>query len=61
MEKNDLLKELMQELNWYERILAKLFGNFIIKIYNISRIKIVNEMIKWWWKNIIWKNHIIFF
>ena len=46
MEKNDLLKELMQELNWYERILAKLFGNFIIKIYNISRIKIVNEMIK---------------
>lgn len=44
--KNVVLKEVMKELNWKERIVIKLFTRTFNKIYNIARINIVNEIIR---------------
>lgn len=37
--------EVMKELNWKERIVAKVFKRTICKIYNISRINTLNEFL----------------
>lgn len=42
---NEEVKEVLKELNWKEKIIVKIFSKIFIKVYNISRIKIVNKML----------------
>lgn len=42
---NVVKDELMEELNWKERIVVKLFAKTFEKVYNKCRIKIVNSML----------------
>lgn len=44
--KDIVLKEITKELNYFERIIVKIFSRTFIKVYNTTRIKIVNEMLK---------------
>lgn len=46
MQENEVLKEVTKELNWRERIVVKVFKKTINKIYDITRIIIVNKLIK---------------
>ena len=41
-----VLYEIRKELNWKERIIVKVFKHTIIKVYNIARIRMFNELIK---------------
>lgn len=41
--KNAILNEITNELNWRERIIVNVFATTFTKVYNISRIKIVNK------------------
>lgn len=43
--KNVILNEITNELNWKERIVVNVFAKTFIKVYNISRIKIVNSVL----------------
>lgn len=43
--KDTILNEVKKELNWRERVIAKLFPKTFVKVYNITRIKIVNKLI----------------
>lgn len=45
MEK-EILKEIIKECKWFERIIVVLFGKTILKIYHYARINIINNMIK---------------
>lgn len=36
----------LKELNWKEKIVVKLFTKTFKKVYNITRINIVNKLIK---------------
>lgn len=45
MEK-EILKEIMKECKWFERIIVVLFSKTILKIYHYTRINIINNMIK---------------
>lgn len=38
--------EEMKSLNWKERIVVKVFAKTFKKVYNLTRINIVNNMIK---------------
>lgn len=40
-----VLDEITNELNWRERIIVNVFTKTFIKVYNISRIKIVNKVL----------------
>ena len=42
---NVVENEIMEELNWKERILVKLFAKTFEKVYNKCRIKIINSLI----------------
>jgi len=42
---NVVENEIMEELNWKERIIVKLFAKTFEKVYNKCRIKIVNSII----------------
>lgn len=42
---NVVKDELMEELNWKERIVVKLFAKTFEKVYNKCRIKIVNSIL----------------
>lgn len=44
--KDILENEIKKELNFKERIIFKMFKKIFMKVYNIVRIKIVNEIIK---------------
>lgn len=44
--KNILENEIIKELSVKEKIIFKLFRKTFVKVYNIVRIKIVNEIIK---------------
>lgn len=44
MEK-EILEEMKKECNLKERILLKLFGKTFVKIYNIVRLKIINNLL----------------
>lgn len=37
--------EIMEELNWKERIIVKLFAKTFEKVYNKCKIKIVNSIL----------------
>lgn len=37
--------EVKNELNWKERIIVKIFKTTFSRIYNITRIKIVNSLL----------------
>lgn len=45
---NVVEKEIMKELNWKERIIVKIFKRVFIKVYNIMRIGVINQLLKWW-------------
>lgn len=38
--------EVIKELNWKEKIIVKIFNKTFLKVYNISRIRTVNELLK---------------
>jgi len=40
-----MLDEIMKELNWKEKIIVKVFVKTIIKVYNITRITTINNII----------------
>lgn len=42
---NVVENEIMEELNWKERIIVKLFAKTFEKVYNKCRIKIVNSIL----------------
>lgn len=46
VEKNVVEKEVIKELSWKEKIIVKIFNKTFYKVYNISRIKTVNELLK---------------
>lgn len=39
------LEEIMQNLNWKERIIVKIFRKVILKVYHNERIKIINKFL----------------
>lgn len=41
-----VLDEIKKELSWKERIIVKIFTRTFSKIYNITRIKLVNIIMK---------------
>lgn len=43
--RNVVLDEIINELNWRERIIVNVFTVTFTKVYNISRIKIVNSVL----------------
>ena len=43
---NVVENEIMNELNWKERIVVKVFAKTFEKVYNKCRIKIVNSMLE---------------
>ena len=43
--KDVVLNEVKKELNLKERIVVRIFSKTFMKVYNISRIKIVNKML----------------
>ena len=45
MEK-EILREIMKECKWYEKIIVKLFKKLFIRIYNNMRISCINAMLK---------------
>lgn len=47
MEKENalLIKEIMENLNWKERIVVKIFKKIILKVYHNERIKIINKLL----------------
>lgn len=44
--KDIVLKEITKELNYVERIIVRIFFKTFIKVYNKTRIDIVNSMLK---------------
>lgn len=42
----EILKEIMKECKWWEKIIIKLFKKNFIKISNITRIIVANSIIK---------------
>ena len=47
------INEISKKLNWYERIIIKIFKKTFIKVYNLIRIKIVNQLL---WDLILYSN-----
>lgn len=45
MEK-EILKEIMKECKWYEKIIVKLFKKVILKIYQYTRINTINNILE---------------
>ena len=45
--KDIVLDEVMEGLNWKERIIVRIFKGTFVKVYNISRINTFNKMLKW--------------
>lgn len=45
-ERDDVMEKLKKELSLKERIIVKLFQNTFNKVYDITRINIVNNLIK---------------
>lgn len=47
MEVKDVVEnEVMEELKWKEKIIVKIFNKTFYKVYNISRIKTINKLLK---------------
>ena len=42
-----ILNKVEKELNFAERIIAKIFINIIYKVYNIAKINTINEFMKY--------------
>lgn len=41
-----VLDEIKKKLNWKEKIIVNAFAKTIVKVYNIARIRTVNELLK---------------
>lgn len=39
------INELYRNLKWYERIIAKIFKKPFVKVYNTTRVDIVNHLL----------------
>ena len=46
MKKDAVLDEIKKDLNWKERIILTIFAKTYIKIYHITRINIINNILK---------------
>lgn len=44
--KDVILSEIMKQLDWKGKIVGRLFPETLIKVYNISRIKTINKIIR---------------
>lgn len=44
--KDVVLDEVVKELNWKEKIIVKIFSKEFYKVYNNTRIYIINSIIK---------------
>lgn len=42
----DIMKEILQSCNLYERIILKIFDKEFVKAYNVARINVMNEILK---------------
>ena len=45
-EKDGVLNEITKELNYVERIIVRIFFKTFVKVYNKTRIDIINKMLK---------------
>lgn len=43
---NKIADEVIKELNWKEKIIVKIFAKTFGKVHNVTRIKIINALIK---------------
>lgn len=41
----EIIEEILEKCNWYEKIIVKLFKKLILKIYNYTRINIINKIL----------------
>ena len=41
-----IMEEVLNDCKWYEKIIIKKFNKLFIKMYHISRIEIVNKLLK---------------
>lgn len=41
----DIVKEIEKECNFKERILLRLFTKTFVKVYNIARLKVINNLL----------------
>ena len=44
--KDVVVDEIKRELNWKEKIVIHVFTKTIIKVYNMARIRTINELLK---------------
>lgn len=44
--KNVVLNEITNELNWKERIVVNMFTKTFIKVYNVTRIRTINILLR---------------
>ena len=44
MEKQ-IVSKVLKQCKWYEKIIVELFKNIIVKVYNIARINVFNNII----------------
>ncbi len=45
-ENKEIIKEILKECNWKEKIIVKMLENFIIKIYHNIRLKTMNAFLE---------------
>lgn len=41
---NDVVKEIVKKLKWHEKIIVKLFKKIFLKVYNNTRVSIINAI-----------------
>ena len=41
----EVYEELRRRLNWKERIVLRLFKRIFLKVYNITRVEIINNLL----------------
>lgn len=41
----EVYEELRKRLNWKERIVLRLFKRIFLKVYNITRVEIINNLL----------------
>lgn len=41
-----IINEIKKGLNWKEKIIVKIFAKTMKKVYNIARIKTINDLLK---------------
>lgn len=44
MKENEIIEEILEKCNWWERIIVKRLEKLIIKVYHIVRVSIINKI-----------------